>query len=174
MHWFKKWLIKKLYNFIIYLVTWFKTGSHFIDLIDNFILTNFINKSYHSELNNFYFLSSEAHDDGLRLTLEFLNRNDLVGKKVYIHLYYAILSNPEFINFAPVKVFISRAKHGTKGYTLHNNFLFVKNIGEPTLNQFLNHIEPNLDYLLSQNYFNNIAESVTVTVWDVSKASRLK
>lgn len=174
MHWFKKWLIKKVYNFSLYLITWFKPNSEYIDLIDNFILTNFANKNYHSELNNFYFLPSITYKDEMQLELTLINRNDLKGKILYIHYYYAILSNQDFINFAPVKVFIARAESGTKGFTLHKNFLYIKNIGEPTLNKFLIHIEPNLNFLLSMNYFNDAPEKLIVTVWDVTKATRLK
>ena len=128
MHWFKKWLIKKVYNFSLYLITWFKPNSEYIDLIDNFILTNFANKNYHSELNNFYFLPSITYKDEMQLELTLINRNDLKGKILYIHYYYAIISNPIFINFAPVKIFISRANYGDKSFTLHNNFLVIKNI----------------------------------------------
>lgn len=174
MHWFKKWLIKKVYNFSLYLITWFKPNSEYIDLIDNFILTNFANKNYHSELNNFYFLPSITYKDEMQLELTLINRNDLKGKILYIHYYYAIISNPIFINFAPVKIFISRANYGDKTFTLHNNFLVIKNIYEPTLNDFLTHIEPNLLYLLSLAYFNDAPQIIEVTVWDVTKASRLK
>jgi hypothetical protein len=100
----------------------------------------------------------------MQLELTLINKNDLKGKILYIHYYYAILSNQDFINFAPVKVFIARAESGTKGFTLHKIFLYIKNIGEPTLNKFLIHIEPNLNFLLSMNYFNDAPEKLIVTV----------
>jgi hypothetical protein len=174
INWFNRWLIEKVYNFSLYLVTWFKPNSYFINLIDNFILTNFANKSYHSYLNNFIILKSEIGKYDSLLNLVLYNWNELTGKLLYIHYYYAIISNHDFINFAAVKVFIGRAKLGEKGYTLHNNFLYINSITQPTLNDFLIHIEPNLIHLLSMAYFDDAPEYINVTVWDASKATRLK
>lgn len=175
------------------------TMLNFIDLF----LINFIVP--HIQLS-IQLISTSYNKSKDKLTLRFKNLNPgFVTKRfLYIELYYAIISNKDFIKFSPHKIFITTAltdrdlsqgnltKHSEKNgraekrswltdqFNLHANYYYGNhtsvdhNLGLNQFLQYTKHSYINLVQNSVHNYFGFNIIELIVDVWDISELKNLK
>jgi hypothetical protein len=110
---FYKIIIKFIWKISIRWMILLKSDSKYIDVIDKFLMRNYVKNNLVIYMNSFEIPVSKYNKKGGSVNITFYNRHQYHRKLLYIHLWYCIISNEEFKKI-PLNVFISTATNKNK------------------------------------------------------------